>query len=129
MKNKGFKNWLIHIVGYALVLITAAVLFKKNIYIDNSFFGFWGLIAVTIIYFLNKTVKPVLFILTLPITALTLGLFYPVINIFILKITDFILGNHFYIKGTISLFFVSIIISIMNTIMDKVIEKNFEVKK
>ena len=118
------SDFIIHILGYALVLITAAVLFKKNIYIDNSYFGLWGVIAVLIIYVLNRTVKPVLFILTLPITALTLGLFYPVINIIVLKITDFILGNHFDIKGVISLFFITIIISIMNTIIDKVIENS-----
>ena len=124
-KKNNFKDWILHIIGYAMVLITASVLFKKNIYIDNSYFGLWGLLAVIIIYLLNKTVKPVIFVLTLPITALTLGLFYPVINIIVLKITDFILGSHFDISGIISLFFVTIIISIMNTVMDKIIEKSF----
>ena len=59
--------------------------------------------------------------MTLPLTALTLGLFYPLINILILKITDFILGVHFNIKGTIFVFIVSIVISIMNAIMDNLI--------
>ena len=57
----------------------------------------------------------------LPLTALTLGLFYPLINILVLKITDFILGSHFDIHGTIMVFVVSIIISIMNAIMDNII--------
>ena len=77
-----------------------------------------------IIFILNKTIKPVVVWLTLPITALTLGLFYLVINVLILKITDFILGSHFEIKGTIMVFFVSIIISIMNAIMDNLIIDN-----
>ena len=117
-----YINWFIHELGYFLVLITVSTLFKNTIIIDNSYYGIWGFIAVIIIFILNRTVKPILTFLTLPITALTLGLFYPIINILILKITDLVLGPHFNIKGTISLFIVSIIISIMNIIMDKILD-------
>ena len=121
MKFNKYIDWFIHMVGYALVLITVSVIFKKTIVIDNSYFGLWGLIAVIIIFVLNRTIKPLVVWMTLPLTALTLGLFYPIINILILKITDFILGPHFDIHGTIVLFLVSIIISIMNAIMDNII--------
>lgn len=124
MKISKYIDWLMHMVGYALVLIIVSVIFQKTIYIDNSYFGLWGLIAVIIIFILNRTIKPLLVWLTLPLTALTLGFFYPLINILILKITDFILGSHFQIRGTFFLFIVSIIISIMNTIMDKLIINN-----
>ena len=83
-----------------------------------------GGIIAGIIFILNKTVKPVVVWLTLPLTAITLGLFYLVINVLVLKITDFILGSHFEIRGTIMVFFVSIIISIMNAIMDNIIIDN-----
>ena len=121
MKINKFLDWFIHMLGYALVLITISVIFYKNVYIDNSLYGLWGLVAVIIVFVLNRTIKPLLVWMTLPLTALTLGLFYPIINILILKITDFILGSHFDIHGTISLFLVSIVISIMNAIMDNVI--------
>ena len=124
MKINKWLDWLIHMVGYALVLITVSVIFQKTIYIDNRFFGLWGFIAVIIIFILNRTIKPLLVWMTLPLTALTLGLFYPLINILVLKITDFILGSHFEIRGTIMVFFVSIIISIMNAIMDNLIIDN-----
>lgn len=124
MKINKWLDWLIHMVGYALVLITVSVIFNDTVFIDNSYFGLWGLIAVIIIFILNRTIKPLLVWMTLPLTALTLGLFYPLINILILKITDFILGNHFYIRGTIFLFIVSIVISIMNAIMDNLIIDN-----
>ena len=124
MKINKYLDWLIHMVGYALVLITVSVIFNDTVYIDNSYFGLWGLIAVIIIFILNRTIKPLLVWMTLPLTALTLGLFYPLINILILKITDFILGSHFEINGTIMVFFVSIIISIMNAIMDNLIIDN-----
>ena len=117
-----FTNWFIHAIGYAFVLISISFIFNSVITIDNSYFGLWGFIAVIIIFVLNKTIKPLLVFLTLPLTALTLGLFYPLINILILKITDIILGSHFIINGKISLFIVSIIISIMNLIMDKILD-------
>ena len=124
MKINKYLDWFIHMLGYTLVLITVSVIFKKTVYIDNSYFGLWGLIAVIIIFILNRTIKPLLVWMTLPLTALTLGLFYPLINILILKITEFILGSHFEIKGTISVFLVSIVISIMNAIMDNLIIDN-----
>ena len=124
MKINKYLDWFIHMIGYALVLITVSVMFQKIVYIDNRFYGLWGLIAVIIIFILNRTIKPLLVWMTLPLTALTLGLFYPLINILILKITDYILGAHFEIKGTIFVFIVSIVISIMNAIMDNLIIDN-----
>lgn len=114
-------DWLTHMLGYTLVLIIASLIFKKTIYIDSSFYGLWGLLAVVIIFILNRTVKPILFWLTLPITGITLGLFYPLINVFILKLTDFILLSHFEIHGILFLIIVSIFISVMNWIMDNLI--------
>lgn len=125
MKYNKYIDLFLHMIGYALILITVSIIFSKTIYIDNSYFGLWGLIAVIIIFILNKTIKPLLVWLTLPLTAVTLGLFYPLINILILKITDFILGNHFDIHGTFFVFIVSIIISIMNAIMDNIIINTF----
>jgi putative membrane protein len=117
-----FIDWTIHIIGYTLILISISILFK-SLYIDNSYFGLYGLLATIIIYFLNKTIKPIIVLLTLPITGLTLGLFYPFINVFILYIVDFILGNHFEINGIFIPFVISILISIMNIIMDYMIIK------
>lgn len=116
-------SWLIRLIGYTLVLIITSTLFKKTIFVDSSYYYVWGFIAILIIYVLNKTVKPLLVWLTLPITGLTLGLFYPVVNIIVLKITDLFLLDHFEIKGIVSLFFASIVISILNTIMDVIINK------
>ena len=121
MKINKYLDWFIHMVGYTLVLILVSVIFKKTVVIDNSYYGLWGLIAVIIIFILNRTIKPLLVWMTLPLTALTLGLFYPLINILILKITDFILMDHFDIHGTVILFLVSIVISIMNAFMVNVI--------
>lgn len=116
-----FIDWLIHMFGYTLVLIAVSLIFKKTIYIDDSYFGFWGLMAAIIIYILNKTIKPVLIWLTLPITGLTLGLFYPFINVFILNMVDFILGNHFNMGNLFMSFIVAICISAMNLLMSSLV--------
>lgn len=119
-----FIDWLVHMVGYALVLITVSLIFKNTIKIDNSLFGIWALIATILIYLLNKTIKPLLVWLTLPITALTLGIFYPFINVFILYIVSWILGSHFTINGIFMSFVVAILISVMNQIIDAIIDNN-----
>ena len=121
MKINKYLDWLIHMVGYTLVLILVSLIFRETVYIDNRLFGLWGLIAIIIIFILNRTIKPMLVWMTLPLTALTLGLFYPLINILILKLTDFILLEHFEIHGTIFVFIVSIVITIMNAIMVNII--------
>ena len=83
---------------------------------------FWSLLTVLIIYLLNKTIKPVLITLTIPITGLTLGLFYPFINLFILKLVDWILGPHFELDNIYIALLVAIILSIMNFIMEEIIK-------
>ncbi|MCD8562259.1 MAG: phage holin family protein, partial [Bacilli bacterium] len=64
-------------------------------------------------------------LLTLPLTGLTLGLFYPFINVFILNIVDFILGDYFTINGIFMAVIVSIFISIMNMMMDRFVYDTF----
>ena len=117
-------EWLIKILGYALVLITVSIIFKNTIYIDNSYWGLWAVLASLIVFILNKTIKPILVWLTLPITALTLGLFYPRINVIILNIVDFILGSHFKIQGIFMSVIVAIIISIMNFLLNDLVINN-----
>ncbi len=114
-------EWGIHILGYGMILLAISVLFPHTIHIDNAHFGMWGFLSSFIIFILNKTIKPIIFWLTIPITALTLGLFYPFINVFILHIVHFILGSHFTIHGIFMSFFVALLISIMNQLMDHLV--------
>lgn len=125
-KKSRIYNLLDLIIGvliYSLVILTFSLIFKNTIYIDNSYFGLWSVLASIIILVLNRTVKPLLIWLTLPITALTLGLFYPFINVLILKLTDFILYNHFNISGYIMPFVIAILISLVNLILNGVVHK------
>ncbi len=127
IKNK-FIEWLLYMICYAIVLITVSIMFD-SLYISNKFFGFYAFLAAVIIYILNQTIKPVLFYITLPVTALTWGLFYPLINVLILYITSFILGDKFELKGIIIPFFIAILISIFNILMEGLIIKPIIRKK
>jgi len=118
-----FLEWLIYMVGYSLILVAVSLIFDNTIQIDNSYYGLWALIATIVIYLLNKTIKPIIVKLTIPITALTLGIFYPCINVFILKLVDFIFVNHLTIKGLVIPFFIAILISLMNILMDEMLIK------
>ena len=121
----GLVEWLLYMAGYTIVFILVTNLFK-TIYIDTNHSLNWAFLTVVIIYVLNKTIKPILVALTIPITGITLGLFYPCINVFILKITDWLLGSHFEVTNLFVAFFAAILLSIMNFIMEKIIKKIIE---
>lgn len=112
-------DWMLYIFGYTFVLYLADLLFD-SLYSENIFYD---LLAAIIISVLNKTIKPLIFRLTIPITAITLGLFYPFINLFILKIVDFILGDNFDIYGIFHGILIAIMISIMNILVEGLIIK------
>ncbi len=114
-----FLEWLIYMFGYAIVLLITSNLFR-SLYVENFIYGFLGAI---IIYFLNKTIKPILVTISLPLIGMSLGLFYFVINVVILLLVNLILGKHFYLTGFFSPIIVSIFISIMNVIMENLIIK------
>lgn len=124
MKNNINKilDFIITVLVYDLVLILVSNI-TNTLVIDSSYFGLYSLLGAMIICILNKTIKPILFKLTIPITGVTMGLFYPCLNILILKITDWILLSHFETHGIITLFLTSILISIINLIIEELIIK------
>ena len=118
MQNKTKKSilintidWLLYMLGYTLVFILVTSFFD-SIYIDSNHLFLWSFIIIIVTYILNKTVKPILVTLTIPITGITLGLFYPCINVFILKLTDWLLGSHFQTKNLYIIFFVAILLTL-----------------
>lgn len=121
-KFKFLSEIFFNIISYSFILFLISKIFN-TIYIDEINFIMYTLFASVIIYILNKTIKPLIFELTIPITGITMGLFYPCINIIILKITDIILSNHFDTKGIFSLFFTVILISIFNVFINEILTK------
>lgn len=63
--------------------------------------------------FLNLLVRPILFIITLPITLLTLGLFTFVLNAFLFQVAARLVDG-FYVHGFWSAFWASLLVSIIS---------------
>lgn len=74
-----------------------------------------ALIAAIVLGLVNAVIKPVLSIISLPITFLTLGLFSLVINALMLMLTSALVPG-FYVSGFFTAFFASIILTALNTL-------------
>lgn len=119
-KQKDTPNeFIVGIIVYATVLMIASSLFE-GIYVENFMFA---IIAAVILNFLNSTIKPILIVMTLPLTIVSLGIAYPIVNVILLQLCDFIMGSSFEISGIIAPFLIAIFISIMKIFLDSVITK------
>ncbi len=74
-----------------------------------------ALIAALVIGIINAFLKPVLTILTLPITIITLGIFSFVLNAFLIMIADYLVPG-FKVDG----FFWALILSLILTIVGSI---------
>lgn len=116
-------GWLVNMAVYAIILVVISLIFPKTVYIDRSMFGLWAIVSAVLISILNQTIKPLIVWFTMPITGLTLGLFYPFINLIILKLVSIITLGHFEIHGIFFAVLVSIIISWLNIFIDSSLKK------
>ena len=107
------------------LLITAAVAYglsmilTPHIQIDSYA---TALIFSLVLAFLNAIVKPILIILTLPITILTLGIFLLVINVLmILLASRLVRGIH--IQGFLWAFIFGLLLSILSSAFGNIEKK------
>ncbi len=111
-----FLRWFLSIFLNAVTLIIVAQLFA-GFHLEG--FG-TALIASIVLSILNFLVKPILVILTLPITLMTLGLFLLVVNAITLMIAQGIMGSSFVISGFGTAIIEAIVISIINTLLNRI---------
>jgi putative membrane protein len=76
-----------------------------------------ALIAALVIGFINATVGLLLKILTFPITLVTLGLFWLVINALMLELASALLSPGFQVRGFLAAFFGAILLSLVNMLL------------
>jgi putative membrane protein len=103
------------------IVLTGTVFLVAHYYTGISVTG-WKAAAITalVLGLLNALVRPVLWVLTLPITLLTLGLFSFVLNgIMLLLAAKFVPG--FSVAGIIPAIIASFFISIVSTIGSKLL--------
>ena len=111
---------MLGIVINAILFMALAGYFENEIYLS----GFGAAIGASfILSILNVLVKPILIILTLPVTVLSLGLFLFVINAITLMLTDSLMGSSFEIAGFGMALMTAVIMSLANLIIQNTVFK------
>ena len=118
-KKDSSTEFIVGIVVYAFVILMASSLFEA---IEVSNF-FYAIIAALILSLLNATIKPLLIVFTLPLNIITLGITYPIVNVLLLQLCDFLMGSAFTINGFFAPFLIAAFISIIKIFLDNMITK------
>jgi len=79
-------------------------------------------IAGALLSLINATVRPVLVLLTLPLTVFTLGLFYFVVTAFCLWLTSYFVPG-FMLSGKIVTLVAAVLVSLFATFINGILRK------
>lgn len=113
MKITRFSFWQRLIIN-TIMLLALAGLFSQGLYVQNIWTAFLASIVLGV---LNIFVKPILQILSLPLTFFTFGLFSFVVNAFVLWLTSWFVGPGFQFTSFGWAFLISLIMSFINAIL------------
>jgi len=80
-----------------------------------------ALIAALVIGFINATIGLVLKVITFPLTLLTLGLFWLVINALMLELASALLQPGFQVRGFLAAFIGAIVLSLVNLLLKAIV--------
>jgi putative membrane protein len=120
------------------ILVNAAALWIAALMIDGIDFAsntggteqFVVVLAVAVIFGLvNALIRPIVKVLTLPLTVLTLGLFTFVVNALMLLLTAWISGRldlAFQVDGFLAALLGAVVISIVSFVLDLVLPERYE---
>ncbi len=110
------------------MLSAAALLFVAWLYEGVQVTNFTSaLIAAFVIGLLNIVVKPVLVLLTLPVTVLTLGLFLFVINALVFWAAAGLLGG-FHVNGFVAALIGSLLYTVCGVVIESALDRLFAKK-
>ena len=112
-------RWLINFLITAVFVYLLAKLLAPHVVI-NSFAT--AIIFSIVLALLNAFVKPLIILLTLPLTIITLGLFLLIINVIMILLADkFVSGVK--IDGFLWAFIFGLLLSVVSTITHKLKRK------
>ena len=106
-----------------LITATAAIIaayFLPGVMLDGLV---TALLVGLILSLLNAFVKPVLVLLTIPITIVTLGLFLLIINAILVKVTDYFVAG-FAVSGWGTAILFSLIVSLVTYILEALADRD-----
>jgi putative membrane protein len=110
-------------IGKILVTALAALIASYLLPGVSINSGVTAIIIALVLALLNMFIKPILIILTIPITILTLGLFLLIINTIIIKWTASLVHG-FSVQNWWAAFWFSILLSIVTYIIEALIGDN-----
>lgn len=113
--NKKHMNLLIKLLISTIIVFVLSY-FLPVVHVTNLT---GALMVAVVLGLLNTFLKPILILLTIPVTFFTLGLFLLVINAIIILICDYFIAE-FYVDGFISALLFSILLSIIQSILNKI---------
>jgi putative membrane protein len=107
------------------LLLAAALLLVANLYPGVQVAGFASaLVAALVLGLLNTLLRPILVLLTLPVTVLTLGLFLFVINALMFYFAAALLAG-FHVDGFVAALVGSLLYSLCGLVIDAAMERLF----
>lgn len=113
-------KFIIRLLVTAVVAYGLSMILKPHIFIDSYS---TALVFVLVLGVLNAIIKPLLVILTLPITILTLGIFLLVINVFMVLLAGkFVSGIH--IDGFFWAFIFGVLLSFLSSTLNSFDKRN-----
>jgi putative membrane protein len=80
-----------------------------------------AMIAALVIGFINATIGLVLKVITFPLTLVTLGLFWFVINALMLELASALLSPGFKVSGFLAAFVGAIVLSLVNLLLKAIV--------
>jgi len=105
-------NWLLSAI--ALIIVSYVV---PGFHVE----GFKeALIAAVVIGLINATLGMLLKLVTLPLTLITLGVFWWVVNALMLMLASKLLAPNFMVNGFLAAFIGAIVLSLVNMVLRKV---------
>jgi putative membrane protein len=105
-------EFLAHLILTAALLLVVAKLVRG---VQVQSFG-WALVGALVLGLVNALVRPVMVLLTLPLTILTLGLFLLVINALMLWLVGALVSG-IRVQGFVPAFLGSLLLTVLNLII------------
>ena len=106
------------------LLVSAALLWLVSQFVQGIYIHGFGtaLVAALVLGVVNFLVRPILVVITLPITILTLGLFLIVINALMLLLTSALVPG-FHVAGFVAALIGGLLLGLFNLIASALINR------
>ncbi len=111
-------NGLVRFLLNGLAVLLAAYLLP-GVHVEH--YGYALLVAV-VLAIVNAVIKPILVVLTIPITFVTFGLFLLVINALMIMLADWVIRDGFNVDGFWWALLFSLILSLFSSLFNDLVK-------